>query len=368
MEIDLNFGTWGGVDEANFSTATAWFPYEQEWIGGWMGDPDASGLADWAGGASFSPQLGAVDPNDIMAWTDTFEADEDIFIEGGGDFGAVGKFSLSELGVHSLNDGMLFTNSADGSSSTNITSAAPLADGSGWQFTAREDSQELNDTVAARDQASFSFVYVPYDANGLVGGHINGDDASTIGGAGDFNVARSAAGSYGIQIDGKTDEDGVLMLSNADFLGDSAILADNNHLSYAWNSETSTFEVEARHFDGEVNLEDTDFYFMWVDFESPLTLEDGLACNRDTMGDLDGSGDVGFPDFLILSANFGQAATDHTTGDIDCSGDVGFPDFLVLSANFGQTVGGAQSVPEPSALALLGLGGLFVGLMRRRRS
>ena len=151
-------------------------------------------------------------------------------------------------------------------------------------------------------------------------------------------------------------------------LADSEILADNNHLSYAWNPETSTFDVEARHFDGEVNLEDTDFYFMWVDFESPLTLEDGLTCNPDTLGDIDGSGDVAFADFLILSQNFGQAATDHTTGDIDCSGDVAFADFLVLSQNFGQTVGGAESVPEPSALALLGLSGLFVGLMRRRRS
>ena len=80
-----------------------------------------------------------------------------------------------------------------------------------------------------------------------------------------------------------------------------------------------------------------------------------------------GSGDVAFADFLILSANFGQAATDHTTGDIDCSGDVAFADFLVLSANFGQTVGGSQSVPEPSALALLGTGALLLGLVRRRR-
>ena len=92
------------------------------------------------------------------------------------------------------------------------------------------------------------------------------------------------------------------------------------------------------------------------------------ACNPNTLGDIDGSGDVAFADFLILSQNFGQAATDHTTGDIDCSGDVAFADFLVLSQNFGQTVGGAETVPEPSTLGLFGISALFLGCLRRRRN
>ena len=91
-------------------------------------------------------------------------------------------------------------------------------------------------------------------------------------------------------------------------------------------------------------------------------------CNPDTMGDLDGSGDVAFADFLILSNNFGSEVSSHTEGDIDCSGDVAFADFLVLSNNFGQAVGAeASSVPEPSSWALLCLAGLCVGLVRRRR-
>ena len=368
--IDLNLGTWGNTDEANFSTATSWFPYEQGWIGGWMNDPDINGVSTWASDASFSPQLESIDPNDVMVWADTFDL-EDVFVEESGDFGAIGKLTLSELGVNSLSDGMLFTNSADGSSSTSITSAAPLPDGSGWQFAARQDRQENSDTVAAGDRASFSFVYIPYDANRLVGGHIDGDDASTIGGAGNFSVTRSDTGSYGIQIEGKTNEDGVLILSNADFLGDSTEIPDNNHLSYEWNPDTATFDVEARHFDGEVKLGDTDFYFMWVDFESPLTLEAGsdcesLAASR-LAGDADGDGEVAFLDFLALANNFGTDAG-YEGGDFDCNGEVAFLDFLALANNFGATAAAnASAVPEPSGLALLSLAGLFASFVMPRR-
>jgi len=92
-----------------------------------------------------------------------------------------------------------------------------------------------------------------------------------------------------------------------------------------------------------------------------------VTCDPNSMGDIDGSGDVAFADFLILSQNFGQAAADHTVGDIDCSGDVAFADFLILSQNFGQTVGGAQSVPEPTGELLLILAAMLCGATRRRR-
>lgn len=82
-------------------------------------------------------------------------------------------------------------------------------------------------------------------------------------------------------------------------------------------------------------------------------------------GDIDGSGQVDFPDFLVLSQAFGTSG--ESPADLDCSGDVGFPDFLVLSANFGSAGAAAQSVPEPgtSGLALLGL--VCVGTLLRQR-
>lgn len=84
-------------------------------------------------------------------------------------------------------------------------------------------------------------------------------------------------------------------------------------------------------------------------------------------GDLNGDGAVGFPDFLILSNNFGKPATGLAEGDIDGDGTVGFADFLVFSNNFGSTGGAVATVPEPCGLAPLGLVGLLAGLFRRRR-
>ena len=83
-------------------------------------------------------------------------------------------------------------------------------------------------------------------------------------------------------------------------------------------------------------------------------------------GDIDGDGNVGFSDFLILSANFGLAGG-AGEGDIDGDGSVGFPDFLTLSANFGQSAGAVAAVPEPGALGSLCVG-VLVLLSRRRRS
>jgi hypothetical protein len=90
------------------------------------------------------------------------------------------------------------------------------------------------------------------------------------------------------------------------------------------------------------------------------------TCNPNTAGDFDGNGKVEFADFLVLSENFGQEVESHAEGDIDCNGTVAFADFLVLSGNFGNEVGGIQSVPEPSGLALLAVA-FLIGIRHRRR-
>ena len=84
-------------------------------------------------------------------------------------------------------------------------------------------------------------------------------------------------------------------------------------------------------------------------------------------GDLDGNGDVAFPDFLVLSTNFGNASPNYTDGNIDLTGEIDFTDFLIIAANFDRSAGGTQSVPEPTGFALLVSAGFaLVGLKRRR--
>ena len=109
-----------------------------------------------------------------------------------------------------------------------------------------------------------------------------------------------------------------------------------------------------------------------ADLACVSTMEDRdavLAALNTLPGDLDGNGDVAFPDFLTLSANFGMDLASYTAGNIDLTGGVAFPDFLTLSANFGQTPAAgatAASVPEPTAGMLFGLS-LLVCLHGRRR-
>ena len=114
-----------------------------------------------------------------------------------------------------------------------------------------------------------------------------------------------------------------------------------------------------------------------MDLACVHTLGDSIA-GRDQLlgtisslpGDFDLDGSVGFADFLILSANFGQSNDDapaYTAGNIDMVDGVNFSDFLALSANFGQAAA-AASVPEPSSGVLAGIVVVALGLVRRRRT
>ncbi len=83
--------------------------------------------------------------------------------------------------------------------------------------------------------------------------------------------------------------------------------------------------------------------------------------------DLDQDGDVDDADFGIAFAAFtGPGGVSNSPADLDGDGDVDDADFGIAFAAFTGPGGGPGVVPEPTSLALLGLGGLMIA--RRRRA
>jgi len=142
--------------------------------------------------------------------------------------------------------------------------------------TIREDSETTSETLAAGNQSEFHFLYVPFTAQNLVGGHIVGADGSKRKAAGNFTVARTGTGTYEITIPGKSGANGTLLLQVADGeSGTSVPLASRAFLSYEFSN--GKFVVQSRKTTTETtaDLADASFYVVWVDFQTPLSPPDG---------------------------------------------------------------------------------------------
>lgn len=263
-DLDINTGRAGTHDsspEANFSFSVAWFPYDAGWIGGEAAGPNATGGSSWTRPTAHSV---GITPG-MVRWTE--------FPAGSGSFGGVADIVLP--GVNSLTNGMLFAASSDGGSDVNVVGLAPKEDGTGWTLTIREDSATDAETLAAADQSEFQFVYVPYEANNLIGGHINGQDAAKRTSRGDFTIVRTAAGIYDLTIPGKSGTNGMLVLQVADFeAGTSIPLASRAFLSYQFADGKFTIQSRKTSSDTAADLADTDFYFAWIDFQNPIVPPD----------------------------------------------------------------------------------------------
>ncbi len=256
-DTEIKIGKAGSAPQGSLDTSTAWFPYDQGWIGGHVASADFQ-QGEWFADGYHHPDLPA-DPADMITWTRELG-----FI--------VPPVTVSLPGVNARTDGMLFTMGIGGpNSNTRITAADPNADGSGWEVMIRSDS-EPDPEFAEEVGLAFLFLYVPYDSVNLIGGHIRGSDANVINGRGNYTIRRLATGQYELAIPGKRTGDGTLILGAAGRLQNRPSVIGRNFLSYEPNADGDRFLIESHYFRSENDnpLEDSDFYFAWVDFATPL--------------------------------------------------------------------------------------------------
>ncbi|HWQ93261.1 MAG TPA: hypothetical protein VN673_16420, partial [Clostridia bacterium] len=141
-------------------------------------------------------------------------------------------------------------------------------------ITIREDSTLTGESVASAGQYGFEFLYVPYTAQNLIGGYINGATGAKLAAAGNFTIARTAAGTYELTIPGKTAASGTLLLQVADWEdGTSVPMASRAFLSYQYNTTSGKFIIQSRKATSDTvsDLADASFYVVWVDFQNPLS-------------------------------------------------------------------------------------------------
>ncbi|MCA9189303.1 MAG: hypothetical protein R3E01_20145 [Pirellulaceae bacterium] len=348
QSADLQMGLAGfddGRGEASFNVATAYFPYEQGWLGAWV---------DGYGGVEGEATISTGSPNvasSSIVYTDSIA-------------------TVSLPGINALTDGMLFVSPTNGDNATDIAGGVPTANG--WSVTVREDN-DIDFSGNTFNSSSFQFLYVPYTAGGLIGGHVKGVDGSFVNSAGDnrMQLTRTEAGEYAIKIldsDGQTalgENDGMLVLSVAggavaSSLPGSPMLADRTFLSYQYDDQSGEFIVQSRSvaaigspnsenvFGDDLRLTDTDFYFAFVDFNNPLTPQAAAL-----LGDYNGNGVVDAADYTVWKDSFGS--TTELTADGNGNGTVDAADYTIWKDNFGNTaaVASVASVPEPHAMTLV---------------
>lgn len=323
--LDVNLGRAGSHEsspEANFAFSTIWFPFDQGWLGGDVGTPLVDDFGEvssrWSGANNHTAGLTA----GLIRWLD--------FPTGSQAYGGLADLQLP--GVNSLEDGLLFAASSDGGSDVNIVGVAPKEDGSGWRVTIREDSATTAETLAAADQSEFQFVYVPFAAERLIGGHIVGATGEKRKAAGDFILTRTGTGTYELTIPGKTGADGALLLQAADFeAGTSEPLATRAFLSYEFADGKFVIQSRKTTTDTTADLADASFYVAWVDFTQPLAPPAGPRLRNLDPVVVNGEG--------------------VTTGEANVASHTTEPEVLVITIDTQNVIGFTDPISQQFALS-----------------
>ncbi|MEE8307025.1 MAG: LamG-like jellyroll fold domain-containing protein, partial [Gammaproteobacteria bacterium] len=296
-------GAGGG--EVNFNVTLAHFPFANGWIAGHV-DNDGTLLAS----------------NGDVTVTTTAK---------------VGWYTLTIPGVNAASDGMLFTVGGSNENSGNTVVTTPFPDETGWEVTVMDQQQDF---PAGVDQ-EWSFVYIPYSSINLIGGRVD-DDGSLLNSVGSFTVNNTGTGMYEIAVPGKTDADGILLLTISKYATKSGVWGpDDNLLAYMYdpsaNSGNGAFVIESVDLAG-ATPQNTEFVFAFIEYANPIF--SGTASNPDPMNraihvdptvvlSWDAPSDVGSPTYNVYivenDPNFESAfpvAIDLAVTSYDPPGDL----------------------------------------------
>jgi hypothetical protein len=330
MSLSIMEAGNAGDNEVNFNTSMAWFEFGAGWQGAHVN------------GNGALPAAQGVTPSMVTRT-------------------AAGRYRV-DLGVDSLNDGLLF---AIGNNNDNIVvQTGAFADGSGWDVRVEDNATNHGATGEDRD---WSFVYVPYDTPGLVGGHYDGLAGSTETSVGDFTMNRLGVGQYELTIPGESPETGMLIMTvNHRASAASVTAPDDNVLTYQPGPTGSflinSYDLQTTATQVPLSLQDTKFAWAFISFDNPLT-------PGSSSGDYDADGDVDGADFLEWQRSVGATGAD-LPADGNGDGVVDASDLELWQDTYGSPGGsataGSQLAPEPAsaAMLILALGGSGLAFLR----
>jgi hypothetical protein len=298
--------------EVNFNTSVAWFPFDSGFRGAHVN----------ANGTVTTDQANGVAPS-MVARTNT------------------GRYTVN-LGVNSRTDGMLFT---IGNNNDNVVvQTGPAANGANWGVRVTENHSDLATTGVDRD---WSFLYLPFQTPGLIGGYYDGSANSHIASVGAFTMAKTAAGQYELTVPGESPTTGMLILTVANLATISGTTApDDNVLTYATGANgkfsINSYDLLAAGF------EDTKFVWAFISFDDPI--EPYVIpgdYNRDAL--------VNDVDYQAWRSQFGKT-TGYLTADGNGDGKVDAADYVLWRKQLPPGGSGAiegEAVPEPAGAALI---------------
>ncbi len=278
-------------------------PRSDRYIG--LVDEDSDGQADYGLGTWRVEDLARASCSDVLIdypEAVKYLADPD----GSSENGLHGRVRFDLPGATPSNS-MLFVQGTESSSAPVWAGLMPPQQGdTSWEAHLRRSNTNQVDTssgsvlpragagaITGLGSGGVGFVAIPYNANNLVGGYVLGDGSiaqGPTGQGGNFEIIRTAEGTYELEIPGRTGADGVVMLMpvGQNDLGDG--YATRALFSNEYDSASGKFIIESRVWnpgdDGnggysslfsEFPLTDSGFYFVFVDFENPLTLSNSCS-------------------------------------------------------------------------------------------